>query len=113
MNLQDKLAAFEQKLQDRAEIHKEAHWIKRSLWAAGGFLLLGAGLAMLVLPGPGLLVIAIGLGILALEFAWADWLLRRGIRSGMRVGQLITLRRLVLLLLGVALLGAVLLVVLL
>jgi uncharacterized protein (TIGR02611 family) len=32
---------------------------------------------MLVLPGPGLLVIAIGLGILALEFVWAERLLER------------------------------------
>ena len=32
---------------------------------------------MLVLPGPGLLVIAIGLGTLALEFVWAERLLER------------------------------------
>jgi tellurite resistance protein TerC len=37
---------------------------------AGGVLLL-AGAAMLVLPGPGLLVIAAGLGVLATEFLWA------------------------------------------
>ena len=42
-----------------------------------GFLVVLAGLAMLVLPGPGLLVIAIGLGILALEFVWAERLLER------------------------------------
>ncbi len=40
----------------------------------GGTVLL-LGLAMLVLPGPGLLVIPIGLGILGIEFAWARrWL---------------------------------------
>jgi uncharacterized protein (TIGR02611 family) len=38
--------------------------------AAGGVLLL-AGIAMLVLPGPGWLTIAAGLAILATEFAWA------------------------------------------
>jgi tellurite resistance protein TerC len=40
----------------------------------GGTILL-IGLIMLVLPGPGLVVIPIGLGILGLEYAWARiWL---------------------------------------
>jgi len=34
------------------------------------------GVLLLVLPGPGILVIIIGLAILATEFAWADALLR-------------------------------------
>jgi uncharacterized protein (TIGR02611 family) len=42
--------------------------------AAGGVLLV-AGIAMLVLPGPGWLTIAAGLAILATEFAWARRLL--------------------------------------
>lgn len=42
--------------------------------AAGGVLLI-AGIAMLVLPGPGWLTIAAGLAILATEFAWARRLL--------------------------------------
>ena len=33
---------------------------------------MGAGFAMLVLPGPGILVVVIGLAILAREFAWAE-----------------------------------------
>lgn len=40
-----------------------------------GFLVLFAGLAMMVLPGPGLLGIAAGLGILARDFEWAARLL--------------------------------------
>jgi uncharacterized protein (TIGR02611 family) len=36
----------------------------------GGTVLL-LGIAMLLLPGPGLLVIPAGLGILAIEFVWA------------------------------------------
>jgi uncharacterized protein (TIGR02611 family) len=39
-----------------------------------GFSVLAAGIAM-VLPGPGLLVIMIGLAILAREFVWAERLL--------------------------------------
>ena len=31
-----------------------------------------AGFAMLVLPGPGIIVIILGLAILATEFAWAE-----------------------------------------
>jgi uncharacterized protein (TIGR02611 family) len=43
---------------------------------AGSFLLL-VGLAMLVLPGPGWLVIAAGLAVLARDVAWAERLLAR------------------------------------
>lgn len=37
-----------------------------------GSTLLMAGTAMLVLPGPGLLTIAVGLGILAKDVPWAS-----------------------------------------
>ncbi|MCC7416078.1 MAG: PGPGW domain-containing protein [Acidobacteria bacterium] len=40
-----------------------------------GFALLGAGIAMLVLPGPGIVVGALGLALLAREFHWARRLL--------------------------------------
>ncbi len=43
-------------------------------------LLLGA--VMLVTPGPGLLVIPLGLAILSLEFAWARYWLRK-LRDGL------------------------------
>ena len=36
-----------------------------------GFTVLAIGAAMLVLPGPGLVVIAFGLVILSAEFVWA------------------------------------------
>jgi uncharacterized protein (TIGR02611 family) len=36
------------------------------------------GIALLVLPGPGSVVIPLGLLILASEFAWARYILRRG-----------------------------------
>ena len=42
------------------------------LVAALGFIVLGAGVAMLALPGPGVVVIIVGLAILATEFAWAE-----------------------------------------
>jgi len=38
---------------------------------AGGFTLLGAGTAMLVLPGPGVLAILGGLALLERDIPWA------------------------------------------
>ncbi|HEY8338770.1 MAG TPA: PGPGW domain-containing protein [Egibacteraceae bacterium] len=53
----------------------------RLAWKSGVFLvgiaLAVAGAAMLVLPGPGLLVIALGLLVLATEFHWAQRLKQR------------------------------------
>lgn len=42
----------------------------------GGTVML-VGIALIVLPGPALVVIPVGLGILGLEFAWARRLLQR------------------------------------
>lgn len=41
-----------------------------------GTLVFLVGLAMLVFPGPGILVSLVGLGILAREFTWADNLMK-------------------------------------
>jgi len=43
------------------------------------------GIAMIVLPGPAVVVIPAGLAILATEFAWAKRLLHR-IRDGVKDG---------------------------
>jgi uncharacterized protein (TIGR02611 family) len=40
-----------------------------------GLALLAGGVAMLVLPGPGLLLIIAGLAVLATEFVWAEVML--------------------------------------
>jgi len=42
-----------------------------------GFTVLAIGLALIVLPGPAILVIPAGLAILSIEFAWARNLLKR------------------------------------
>jgi hypothetical protein len=49
--------------------------IKRIARVTGGWALLAVGAALLVLPGPGLLVIAAGLALLATEYTWAARLL--------------------------------------
>lgn len=48
---------------------------RRVVIAVVGGSVVAIGIAMLVLPGPAFVVIPIGLGILAIEFAWAKrWL---------------------------------------
>jgi uncharacterized protein (TIGR02611 family) len=47
-----------------------------------GFVVLIAGLIMMVTPGPGVLAIIAGLAILATEYAWAEMMLDRAKRSG-------------------------------
>ncbi len=42
-----------------------------------GVSVVGLGVVMLALPGPGLLVLSVGLGILARDIAWADRLLQK------------------------------------
>jgi hypothetical protein len=58
--------------------------IRRAAIVVGGFALLLLGLALLVLPGPGIPVVVAGLGLLSLEFAWARrlriWVLARAAR---------------------------------
>jgi uncharacterized protein (TIGR02611 family) len=48
---------------------------KRVAVTVVGFAVVLGGLAMLVLPGPGILVVIVGLAILASEYAWARRLL--------------------------------------
>lgn len=47
-----------------------------------------AGLAMLVLPGPGLIVVVIGFAILGTEYAWAAAALERTKKTAERAGKL-------------------------
>ena len=42
-----------------------------------GIALLAVGVALMILPGPGLLLIVAGLAVLATEYAWAHRLLKR------------------------------------
>ena len=52
----------------------------------GGAFVLG-GIAMLVLPGPGLLVVAVGFAILGTEYAWAAVALERTKRAAGQAGR--------------------------
>lgn len=50
---------------------------KRVAVTIAGFAVLLAGVAMLVLPGPGVVVILAGLAILSTEYVWAQRLLNK------------------------------------
>lgn len=59
----------------------------RWLLVVVGFTILLSGVAMLVLPGPALAVIPLGLFLLALEFEWAERWLERSIHHADRAKQ--------------------------
>ena len=51
--------------------------LRKVIVAVIGLTILLLGVAMIVLPGPAIIVIPVGLGILATEFAWARRAVRR------------------------------------
>jgi hypothetical protein len=67
-------------LRERRDRHRRRPVLVRLAVALVGFGALAAGLALLVLPGPGLPLVAAGLGLLALEFRWAEAALQRALR---------------------------------
>ena len=71
-----------ERLQQQRERHRRRPLVVRVLYIVVGFTLLGAGIAMLVLPGPAFVVIPIGLALLSLEFAWAQSLLDSALEKG-------------------------------
>jgi len=66
-------------------ILKTVEQVRRIFRVVAGFTLLGAGVVMLITPGPGWLVILLGLGLLAAEFVWARRLMDRIKREGNRI----------------------------
>ncbi|MEK6335689.1 MAG: PGPGW domain-containing protein [Acidobacteriota bacterium] len=62
-------------------------WLRRAAIAVIGFTVLAIGLAMVVLPGPAIVVIPLGLTILATEFVWARRLLQKARATIARKGS--------------------------
>jgi len=60
-----------------ALIRKGMQQAKRLIIAIMGFTVLLTGITMIIIPGPAIVVIPLGLGILATEFIWARRLLAR------------------------------------
>jgi uncharacterized protein (TIGR02611 family) len=73
-------------------IHRRATAVQRqyhrhgplfqALWLVAAFIVIAVGIAMIVIPGPAILVIPIGLAMLAARFRWAQVLLRATIDYG-------------------------------
>ena len=59
--------------------------VRRFFKILAGFTLLGLGLVMVFTPGPGWLVIFLGLTLLAAEFVWARRLMERMKQEGTRL----------------------------
>jgi uncharacterized protein (TIGR02611 family) len=79
------------------DLHTPGQWLrviarnaKRLMVLILGVAVLVAGVAMLALPGPGVLVIILGLVILATEFAWAERLLDRTTASAAGAASRVT-----------------------
>jgi uncharacterized protein (TIGR02611 family) len=68
-----------EKLRERKERHKQRGLLYRAMFVVLGVVVMLAGLLLALpgIPGPGLVLIAVGLGILALEFDPAERLLER------------------------------------
>jgi len=67
------------RLRRRREAYVAKSVVYKAGWVTAGLVVLLAGLAMMVMPGPGLVVIPIGLAMLSLQFAWAEKLLERAL----------------------------------
>jgi uncharacterized membrane protein len=52
--------------------------LRKTIVGVIGLTILLFGLALIVLPGPAVIVLPLGLAILATEFAWARRVLKRG-----------------------------------
>lgn len=67
--------SFQKKLRAWLKLDALSPGVRRVLVGTVGAVVLCAGIALLVLPGPAFLVIPLGLAILATEFIWARrWL---------------------------------------
>ena len=76
-----------ERLRAQQETHRDRSKFVRFGFIIVGFTVLLGGIAMLVLPGPALAVIPIGLAILSLEFAWAARLLEVAIEKAEQAKQ--------------------------
>ena len=61
---------------------------KRLAVTVVGAALVVAGLAMLVLPGPGILIVALGFAVLGTEYAWAAAALDRTKKVAAQAGSI-------------------------
>jgi uncharacterized protein (TIGR02611 family) len=73
------------KLEARRAAYKDKGFAYRLVWVIAGVIVVLAGIAMVVFPGPAVVVIPLGLAMLSFEFAWAQHLLDKGVDGGLEV----------------------------
>jgi Flp pilus assembly protein TadB len=86
-HLFDRVLRDEQQGIENPVIIRTIQQAKRFLKILVGFTLLALGIVMILTPGPGVLTIALALGVLAAEFVWARRLLDRVKEQGVRIRQ--------------------------
>jgi len=74
-------------LEDRRAAFRDRHVLYRSVFVVLGVAVTLAGFAMLVLPGPAIVVIPVGLAMLALQFDWAERALERAVDQAERAAD--------------------------
>lgn len=61
-----------EQLSDRRDEHRAKSRAYRVAYAIAGVVVLAVGVLAIPLPGPGWAIVFVGLGMLALEFVWAE-----------------------------------------
>lgn len=81
-------SALLERVRAQQERHRQRNRLYRIGFAVLGFVVLTAGVVMLVTPGPGIPVLILALAMLALEFAWAErWLDRIATKAEQAVDE--------------------------
>ncbi len=75
------------KLRRRRDAYVAKGLVYKTAWVTAGIIVLLAGLAMVILPGPALVIIPIGLAMLSLQFAWAENLLEHALSRASDAGE--------------------------
>ena len=73
----EKHLTLAEKLARRREHHLKRSKAYRIAFGIAAFVVILTGLALVPLPGPGWAIVFIGLGMLALEFEWAEKLMQK------------------------------------
>jgi uncharacterized protein (TIGR02611 family) len=76
-----------ERVRERQRRHRQRSFFIRVPFALAGFAVLLLGVIMLFTPGPGWALIIFGLGLLALEFTWAERLLERVLNKVEQVSE--------------------------
>ncbi len=71
------LRSWQQRLNARFGLDRKPR-VRKIVYSILGVTTLLVGIVMIVLPGPAVIVIPLGLAILASEYAWARRIIRRG-----------------------------------